>query len=94
MFKDGEFTKVPMIMGFTHDEGVVFWTGKTMIKNNFKDNEVLVPKHFNLERGSPKNKEIGNKIKEFYFGDKDKQAGENTVREFIDVSILKCKSTR
>lgn len=85
MFKNGEFTQVPIIMGFTKDEGVLFTNRKTFISPDFNENERLVPRYLNLERGSPTNKEVGNKIKEFYYG--DKTPNNDTLPEFIKVSI-------
>lgn len=85
LFKNGEFSQVPTIIGFTNNEGSIFASGKTFMKPDFNDNELLVPRYFNLNRGSPENKAVGDKIKAFYYG--DKTPNNSTLAEFTDVSF-------
>lgn len=35
------------------------------------DFETVVPKYFNLEKGSAKSKEVASRIKEFYYGNEE-----------------------
>lgn len=74
---------MPLLVGYADAEGVLSTilerrTGGEPIHKNF---EQLVPRDFNLERGSEKSKKIAQEIKEYYYGDK------NPSLETLDIYV-------
>lgn len=65
----GNYNHVPLIMGYTSEEGMFFAATKKMLNadGKFTNFENVVPHHLNLELGSTKSKEIAERIKDFYY---------------------------
>ncbi|GLV42339.1 alpha-Esterase-9 [Carabus blaptoides fortunei] len=66
----GEYTKVPLLIGYTSREGMFSEIGERLQTGAFKiftDFETKVPVYFNIPKGSDLSKRIAQKIKEFYF---------------------------
>ncbi|XP_022910130.2 esterase B1-like [Onthophagus taurus] len=67
----GEYNKVPMLMGYVSSEGQFFepiLKGKEFLVPSF---EKMVPHPLNLTKGSDRSLFTADKIKKFYFGDKE-----------------------
>ncbi|KAJ4438845.1 hypothetical protein ANN_14798, partial [Periplaneta americana] len=97
LLSQGKFYNVPFIVGINSNEGLLclkgshysYCSGEVMMKpsilKTYDDNfEILVPKFLKLERNSKKSKEVAQKIKKFYFG--DKPVSQETLLEYIDLS--------
>ncbi|XP_044728159.1 para-nitrobenzyl esterase-like [Chrysoperla carnea] len=67
ILKSGNFTKVPIIMGFTSDEGACSQENY-FVPRNFTDSRLLIPKDINIGIESEAAFDLGNKIKEVYYG--------------------------
>ncbi|KAI4468852.1 carboxylesterase [Holotrichia oblita] len=66
----GKYHKVPLIMGYTSNEGIFFETPeKRKKRSKVVDLERYVPHFYELAKGSEGSKEIANSIQTFYFGD-------------------------
>ncbi|XP_022903148.2 esterase FE4-like [Onthophagus taurus] len=71
--KKGEYIKVPMIIGYTSDEGLFFDNLiRRQLKRNenpilIKDFEDMVPFKLEFKKGSPESLKIAEKTKMFYF---------------------------
>nr|AIY68377.1 putative alpha-esterase [Leptinotarsa decemlineata] len=83
----GEYNKVPMIWGYTSNEGMLFVPLQEMSKKGkaFKVDEQLnledfVPPNMKLERGCSTSQEICKKIADFYF------KGENAMNKLLLIS--------
>lgn len=66
----GEYTKVPLLIGYTSREGMFSEISQRLETGAFKiftDFEAKVPAYFNIPKGSDLSKRIAQKIKEFYF---------------------------
>lgn len=67
LIKTGQWNKVPLILGHTNNEALLFVPltrlGMSLDITNYED---LVPKHFGLQENSDSSKQIAKKIKEFY----------------------------
>ncbi|XP_063223074.1 esterase E4-like [Bacillus rossius redtenbacheri] len=71
----GLFNQVPYITGVTKREGASFVTEKMMSQASYwqginNDLEQVVPVALGLAKGSQKSKEVAQKVKSFYFGNK------------------------
>lgn len=68
--KNGNFNKVPLIIGICANESVFFSHDRPGIGPNFteSDYEKLIPKDINFIKGSNDANNIGKEIKEFYYG--------------------------
>ncbi|XP_069669062.1 juvenile hormone esterase-like [Periplaneta americana] len=88
LLSQGKFYNVPFIVGINSNEGLLCLKEvmmKPSILKTYDDNfEILVPKFLKLERNSKKSKEVAQKIKKFYFG--DKPVSQETLLEYIDLS--------
>lgn len=56
-----------------------------VLKKYDNDFEILLPANLNLERNTPKSKEVAQKIKSFYFG--DQPVTQETLSQYVDVSM-------
>ncbi|XP_044735104.1 juvenile hormone esterase-like [Chrysoperla carnea] len=65
--KNGEFNKVPIIMGFNSDEGYGFLHSNP-VRANFKDSRDLIPKDLKVDLNSSEALNLGKRIQEFYYG--------------------------
>lgn len=73
VIKDGRYHKVPLMIGYNNREGMFFDMVEDRMNTNMmvKDFETVVPKCFNLEKGSEQSKEVAGKIKKFFYGDEE-----------------------
>jgi hypothetical protein len=55
-----------------------------VLKKYDSDFELLVPANLGVERNTPKSKEVAQKMKSFYFG--DKPVSQETLFQYVDVS--------
>jgi hypothetical protein len=55
-----------------------------VLKKYDSDFELLVPTNLGVEKNTPKSKEVAQKIKSFYFG--DKPVSQETLFLYVDVS--------
>nr|XP_023018918.1 juvenile hormone esterase-like [Leptinotarsa decemlineata] len=83
----GEYNKVPMIWGYTSNEGIIFKVFQKMAKEGKAGKmdeqpklEDIVPPNMKLERGCPTSQEICKKIADFYF------QGENAKNQLLLLS--------
>lgn len=85
VMQSGSYNKVPLIIGYCDCEGLVvlFLESKKGQPPIPKDFENFVPYSFELERGSEESKRIAQKIKEFYYGDKEPSL--DTLPNYINV---------
>lgn len=67
--KNGNFNKVPIIMGICANESAFFKFNR-YFKPNFTESDfkILIPKDLDVKQGSKEAFEVGKKIKEFYYG--------------------------
>lgn len=68
----GDYTKVPIMIGYTDREGMYSQVRDMLVKGGFKlftDFETKIPYFFNIPKGSDLSKRIAKRIKEFYFKD-------------------------
>lgn len=74
-----------MIIGYTDVEGIVglFFAGLKGSQPVHKDFERFVPYVFGLEKGSEASKRVAQKVKEFYY--KDREPSLETLNEFVTV---------
>lgn len=74
LLQKGLFTKVPIIMGVTNKEGGITLEVSVNGELNFqkinKEFELVIPPDIGLTAGSEKSIQLSNKIKSFYFNDK------------------------
>ena len=71
MLNRGDFNKVEYIHGFCKDEGDFWSDTPTFIQPNFKNSEDLIPDAMNVQKGSGRSKDIGNRIQQFYYKNED-----------------------
>nr|XP_022909379.1 esterase B1-like [Onthophagus taurus] len=73
IIKKGSYNKVPMILGYCTREGMFYASleKKRKIKLLITNFEDAIPNYLNIPRGSQKSKEIGEKIKKFYYADEE-----------------------
>ncbi|KAI4468860.1 carboxylesterase [Holotrichia oblita] len=77
----GNYTKVPLMMGYTSQEAFFLMSTSGKLSNKDKlyiDFERYVPHFLKLKVGSDLSKQIANKIKNFYFGENE------VIAEHID----------
>ncbi|KAI4468851.1 carboxylesterase [Holotrichia oblita] len=77
----GNYTKVPLMMGYTSQEAFFLMSTSGKLSNKDKlyiDFERYVPHFLKLNVGSDMSKQIANKIKNFYFGENE------VIAEHID----------
>jgi hypothetical protein len=55
-----------------------------VMKKYDSDFEILIPGNLELERNTPKSKEVAQKIKSFYFG--DQPVSQETLLQYVEVS--------
>lgn len=55
-----------------------------VLKKYDSDFELLLPANLGVEKNTPKSKEVAQKIKSFYFG--DKPVSQDTLFQYVDVS--------
>lgn len=83
--RTGSYNDVPVLIGYCDCEGMMalFFGSKDgpPVHKNFEN---YVPHIFDLERGSEKSKIIAQKIKEFYY--KDKEPSTDTLANFLEVN--------
>nr|CAD7395824.1 unnamed protein product [Timema cristinae] len=86
LLKQGQFHKVPFIVGVTSAEGKIVLNDLfkkielTKIDQNF---QCIVPWDLCLELGTEKSRAIAEKLKKFYFG--DKPLSKETLEQFINL---------
>lgn len=82
----GTYNKVPLLIGYCNAEGMlgIFMEERKGEMPIHKDFEKFVPHDFGLERGSEESKRIAQKIKDFYY--KDKEPSPKTLANYIEVS--------
>lgn len=78
---------MPLIIGYCNAEGILgyFWqpqVGREPIHRNFEN---LLPFTFKLKEGSEESKRLAQKLKEFYYQDKEPSA--ETGDSYVEVSI-------
>ncbi|XP_044745323.1 uncharacterized protein LOC123307171 [Coccinella septempunctata] len=72
ILESGDYNQVPLIMGYTSSEGMfMHWKGKKSFKELTPDIEHIIPRYFNLKKGTPASKRVSQKIMNYYFGTKD-----------------------
>lgn len=86
ILQSGSYNKVPILTGYTDAEGIlsVIIAARKGDEPIHKDFEEFVPLAFGLEKGSEKSKQIAQRIKQFYYG--DKIPSQETLDAFILVS--------
>nr|CAD7586928.1 unnamed protein product [Timema genevievae] len=86
LLKEGRFHKVPFIIGVNSAEGKLALTGMfnccdvVDIEKNFQR---TVPWNFSLELGTQTSKDIADKLRKFYFG--NKPVNEKTLQNYVDM---------
>ncbi|CAH1100290.1 unnamed protein product [Psylliodes chrysocephalus] len=82
IIKSGNYMKVPMIMGCVSREGMYI---HALVNNNPKSTALmpttLIPNNFQMRIGSNLHKDVSNKIKKFYFGDKDPSTDKDWINK-------------
>lgn len=78
---------MPLLVGYTDAEGIlsILLAMKSGVDPVHKDFEILIPLAFNLEKGGAKSKQVAQKIKEFYYG--DKEPSKETLEAFVKVKL-------
>lgn len=73
ILRKGNYNKVPIIMGFTTREGMLFEIVRKTRPNVYlpHDLETEIPYDLNLAKGSEESKQVAAKMKQFYFKDKE-----------------------
>ncbi|XP_065167917.1 juvenile hormone esterase-like [Atheta coriaria] len=73
LLKAGKYNKVPIIIGATSGEGLIIKALELRLKTNFtpKNDADFVPHNFRLQENPDKCAQIGQQIREFYYGDQD-----------------------
>lgn len=69
----GNFTKVPVLIGYNSEEGLLYQMIEKMAQTDlmFTNFEDFIPVTYGIPRGSPKAKEIAARIKKFYYGNEE-----------------------
>ncbi|CAG2055708.1 unnamed protein product [Timema podura] len=86
LLKEGRFHKVPFIIGVNSAEGKLALTGMfnccdvVDIEKNFQR---TVPWNLSLELGTQTSKDIADKLRKFYFG--NKPVNEKTLQNYVDM---------
>lgn len=82
VFQEGRFRKVPLITGHTSNEGAHSLQNDKNGKIVFiKDLETVVPVYLGLKKGSEDSKKYADRLKKFYFG--DKEINENVKEAYV-----------
>lgn len=86
LFQDGEYTKVPLIIGYNNAEGIINCLSVTKqegFEPVHKDDTRLVPFGIGLEKFGADYKRVAQKVKEFYY--KDIEPSLKTLDTYIQV---------
>lgn len=88
IIRSGNYNKVPLIVGYTSREGLLLAVlGDKSNPNYYKVNfEKMIPYDLKLKRGSEEFTKTAQKIKKFYFGNKEPS------EETVDNNYLVCMS--
>lgn len=88
LITEGKFHKVPFLTGINSSEGLLcvreVMAKPAVLKKYDSDFELLVPTNLGVEKNTPKSKEVAQKIKSFYFG--DKPVSQETLFLYVDLS--------
>ncbi|KAK9746439.1 Carboxylesterase family [Popillia japonica] len=87
---EGNYYKVPIILGYNNREGIFFdMVGNRMKRNTMVvDFETVVPTRFKFERGSEKSEEVARKIKEFYYGNEEVAVDNKDIYYRLETDIV------
>nr|CAD7395826.1 unnamed protein product [Timema cristinae] len=86
LLKEGRFHKVPFITGVTSAEGKLTLSGmfnSCDVVDIEKDFQRIVPWNLSLELGTQTCKDIADKLRKFYFG--NKPVNEETLQNYVDM---------
>jgi len=88
LITQGKFYKVPFLAGVNSNEGLLSLrevsAKPAILKKYDSDFELLIPANLGVEKNTPKSKEVAQKIKSFYFG--DKPVSQDTLFQYVDFS--------
>lgn len=90
IMENGKFNKVPLIMGYATQEGYLC-INPDNLSPNFTDSRKLIPRDIldlkTIDLESEEAYQLGNKIKEFYYGNQTPSWDPSTFPALINVSI-------
>ncbi|XP_063227940.1 acetylcholinesterase-like [Bacillus rossius redtenbacheri] len=88
LLEQGKFAKVPFITGVTSAEGRIAFHGADMhplTMSEISENlELVLPWDLAPELGTERSKEIADKLRQFYFG--DRSVSEDSVEQFVQMA--------
>ncbi|KAJ2943312.1 hypothetical protein O0L34_g12118 [Tuta absoluta] len=85
LFKQNNYKKLPMMLGFSSHEGALFLKMNENNKVTFlTDLQRFLPRYAYLPYNSQKSMKIAAELKKLYFGDKD--IGDKTKKEYADLA--------
>lgn len=91
IIRSGTYKKVPLMIGYCDAEGItsVFWEPLHGRETVHKDFENFVPFTFDLEKGSKESLQIAQRVKSFYYGNKEPSSA--TLQNYVEVrKLLMC----
>lgn len=89
IWQSGTYNKVPILIGYTDAEGILsaIYAARGGVEPIHKSFEGFVPSLFGLEKDSNISKQIADKIKKFYYGNKEPSM--ETLDSYIEVILRK-----